>query len=129
MIVSRILPGEDLKQSIEDLRDFHSLKSGIILCIVGSITDAVLRMSNGDKKLFTGLFEIVSAEGTISIDGIHVHISISDAEGSVYGGHLLNGCKIYTTVELSIIESGIMFNRTFDPKTGFKELVVQDEFE
>ena len=105
------------------------MKSGIILCIVGSITDAVLRMSNGDKKLFTGLFEIVSAEGTISIDGIHVHISISDAEGSVYGGHLLNGCKIYTTVELSIIESGIMFNRTFDPKTGFKELVVQDEFE
>jgi predicted DNA-binding protein with PD1-like motif len=129
MIVSRILPGEDLKQSIEHLRDFNCLKSGIILCIVGSITDAVLRMPNGDKKLFTGLFEIVSAEGTVSIEGIHVHISISDAEGTVYGGHLLNGCKIYTTVELSIMESVVVFNRTVDPKTGFKELVVQDEFE
>ena len=43
-------------------------------------------MSNGDKKVFKGLFEIVSTEGTISTDGIHVHIAISNIGGTVYGG-------------------------------------------
>jgi predicted DNA-binding protein with PD1-like motif len=127
MIVSRIIPGNDLKKGVEDLRDINGLKSGIILCIVGSISNAVLRMSNGDKKVFRGLFEIVSAEGTISSEGIHVHVAISDAEGAVYGGHLLEGSKVHTTAEISIIESEKVFKRIFDPKTGYKELVVEDD--
>ena len=105
MIVSRIMPGNDLKKSLEDLVDFRELKSGIIVCMVGSLNDAVLRMSNGNNKKFSGLFEIVSSVGTISINGIHVHISISNSDGKVYGGHLLNGCKIHTTAEIAIIES------------------------
>jgi hypothetical protein len=127
MIVSRIILGNDLKKGVEDLRDINGLKSGIILCIVGSISNAVLRMSNGDKKVFRGLFEIVSAEGTISSEGIHVHVAISDAEGAVYGGHLLEGSKVHTTAEISIIESEKVFKRIFDPKTGYKELVVEDD--
>jgi len=127
MIVSRIIPGNDLKKGVEDLRDINGLKSGIILCIVGSISNAVLRMSNGDKKVFRGLFEIVSAEGTISSEGIHVHVAISDAEGAVYGGHLLEGSKVHTTAKISIIESEKVFKRIFDPKTGYKELVVEDD--
>ena len=95
--------------------------------MVGSLNDAVLRMSDGNKKNFIGLFEIVSALGTISANGIHVHIAISDSEGMVYGGHLLNGCKIHTTAEIAIIESEICFKRIFDPKTGYKELVINTD--
>jgi predicted DNA-binding protein with PD1-like motif len=40
MIVSRITPGKDLKKSIEDLRDISDVKSGIILCMVGSVNNA-----------------------------------------------------------------------------------------
>ena len=123
MIVSRIIPGKDLKKSIEYLMNENNLKSGIIVSIVGNIDNAFLRMSNDDKKVFKGLFDIVSAEGTVSYDGIHVHIAISDAEGVVYGGHLLEGCKVYTTAEISIIESQKILKRIFDPKTGYKELV------
>jgi uncharacterized protein len=126
MIVSRMMPGDDLKQGLEDLVDLEKLKSGIIVCIVGSLDNAVLRMANSNSKKFSGLFEIVSAVGTISIDGIHVHIAISDSDGMVYGGHLLNGCKIHTTAEIAIIESEMSFERTFDPKTGYKELVIKN---
>ena len=49
---SRILLGEDLKKGLENLIDFNYLKSGIIFCIVGSINNAILRTSNGDKKKF-----------------------------------------------------------------------------
>jgi uncharacterized protein len=122
MIVSRMMPGDDLKQGLEDLVDLEELKSGIIVCIVGSLDDAVLRMANSNSKKFSGLFEIVSAVGTISIDGIHVHIAISDSEGMVYGGHLLKGCKIHTTAEIAIMESKMSLERIFDPKTGYKEL-------
>ncbi len=125
MIVSRLMPGDDLKGVLEDIADLDEFKSGIIVCMVGSLNDAVLRMSNGNIKKFEGLFEIVSVVGTISLNGIHVHISISDADGMVYGGHLLEGCKIHTTAEVAIIKSGIYFKRIYDPKTGYKELVVE----
>ncbi len=126
MIVSRMMPGDDLKQGLEDLVDLEELKSGIIVCIVGSLDDAVLRMANSNSKKFSGLFEIVSAVGTISTDGIHVHIAISDSEGMIYGGHLLKGCKIHTTAEVAIIKSEMSFERIFDPKTGYKELVIKN---
>lgn len=124
MIVFRILPGNDIKKSLENFTIKNGIKSGIILCLVGSIENAVLRMSNGDKKVFKGYFELVSCEGTLSEDGIHVHISLSDEEGRVFGGHLLEGCKIYTTAEIGIIESDVLFKRVHDPETGYKELVV-----
>lgn len=126
MIVSRILPGEDLKVCVESLKDIHNLKSGIIVCMVGSITNAVLRMSNGCKKDFIGPLEIVSAEGTISSDGVHVHVAVSDEEGVVYGGHLMEGCKVHTTAEICIIETEMVLKRIFDPETGYKELVIED---
>ena len=126
MIVSRMMPGDDLKKSLEDLVYLGELRSGIIICMVGSLNDAVLRMSNGNNKKFSGLFEIVSGVGTISVNGIHVHIAISDSDGIVYGGHLLKGCKIHTTAEIAIIESEMSFERIFDPKTGYKELVIKN---
>jgi len=75
-------------------------------------------------KLFKGPFEIVSAEGTVSKDGVHIHISISDSDGMVYGGHLMNGCKINTTAEIGILKSKKEFKRVLDRKTGYKELFI-----
>lgn len=123
MIISRLKPGEDLKKGIINVIKQNSLKSGIIICIVGSLNSATLRMANGDIKTFEGPFEIVSAEGTISADGIHVHIGVSYAEGHVIGGHLKNGCIINTTAEICILKSDKTLKRVFDPKTGYKELV------
>ena len=83
MIISRLKPQEDLKKGIINLSKQNEIKSGIIICMVGSLNSATLRMANGNYKTFNGPFEIVSAEGTISADGVHVHISISDTEGHV----------------------------------------------
>lgn len=125
MIVSRVLPGSDLKKSLENLKDTNGLKSGVILSIVGSLNETHLRMSNGDKKNFKGFFEIVSAEGTISQDGIHVHVAVSNENGNVYGGHLMDGCVIHTTAEICVLESRTEFRRILDPNTGYKELSVK----
>lgn len=125
MIISRLKPQEDLKKGIIDILKQKKIKSGIIICMVGSLNSATLRMANGNIKTFKGPFEIVSAEGTVSMDGIHVHISISDAKGHVIGGHLSSGCIINTTAEIGILRSNKTLKRVFDPETGYKELIIE----
>lgn len=122
MIVSRLFPGSDLKTSLENIMDNTEFNSGVIVTVVGSLSKTHLRMSNGTKKWFEGFFEIVSAVGTISPEGIHVHLALSDENGSVFGGHLLEGCIIHTTAEICVIESEVEFSRVFDENTGYKEL-------
>ncbi|MEL7671021.1 PPC domain-containing DNA-binding protein [Methanobacterium sp.] len=126
MIISRLKPHEDLKKGIINISKQNRVKSGIIICIVGSLNSATLRMADGNYKTFMGPFEIVSAEGTISADGVHIHMSISDAEGHVFGGHLSDGCIINTTAEIGILKSDKTLIRVFDPKTGYKELIIDD---
>ena len=73
-------------------------------------------------------FEIVSVMGTLSKDGVHLHISVSDSEGNTIGGHLKNGCIINTTAEVVMLEiDNVKFSREFDESTGYDELVVRKE--
>jgi hypothetical protein len=127
MIVKRLIPGQDLKNSLEDIQDENGLKSGVILCMVGSLNKAALRMANGTKKIIDGPLEIVSATGTMATGGVHVHLAVSDEQGKVTGGHLMIGSPVHTTVELCILSSDKIFKRVFDPETGYDELVILDE--
>ena len=77
-------------------------------------------------KTYEGTFEIVSLTGTVEAGNSHLHISISDAEGKVFGGHLKMGSIIGITAEVVIGElDGLNFKRVLDENTGFEELVVE----
>lgn len=94
--------------------------------IVSGILPILKGTLNAEKE---GEFEIVSMTGTLSEDGVHVHVSVSDHEGKTIGGHLKNGCIIYTTAEVCLLElETVKFTREFDEETGFEELVVQEKF-
>lgn len=125
MIVSRILPDHDFKNDISLLQQKNSLKAGIIICAVGSLKEARLRMPSGRIKYFKGPLEIVSAQGTVSPDGVHVHLAVSDEKGQIFGGHLKKGCIVHTTIELCVLIYYGEFKRIMDPKTGFKELIIK----
>ena len=72
-----------------------------------------------------GKFEIDSLVGTISKDGPHIHLSLSDSNGKMVGGHLMEGCLIYTTAEIAIGElEDVTFSRPVDPETTYDELVI-----
>lgn len=126
MIVFRLKPKKDLKNGIIDSLNEKHIKSGIIICIVGSLNSATLRMADGTIKTFKGPFEIVSSQGTVSENGIHIHIAVSDAEGHTVGGHLRKGCIINTTAEICILTSDLSLRRVFDPDTGYNELITED---
>ena len=60
-------------------------------------------------------FEIVSVTGTVSIHGSHIHVSISDEDGKTIGGHLVSGCKIYTTVEIVLaVFDDVVYKRSYN---------------
>ncbi|MBQ4157741.1 MAG: DUF296 domain-containing protein, partial [Clostridia bacterium] len=56
---------------------------------------------------------------------IHIHISVSDKTGRVFGGHLKEGTIIDTTCEVVILPlEGISFLKEYDAETGYNELKI-----
>lgn len=126
--VMRLMAGEDLVSSIHSYCKKHEIKAGFIGTCVGSFQRVVFRKGY-DQTLFTmdGPFEIVSMEGTVSTDGMHIHTSVSDKSFQVYGGHLLNGSIVHTTAEIVIIElENHELARTKGDLTGFNELKITE---
>ncbi len=131
-IVKRLEPGQDLKKEILALLQTENIPSGCILSAVGSLSQAKLRTSsvNGIEifKEWKEHFEIVSMTGTVSENSVHIHLSIANTNGEVFGGHLVESCITHTTIELAILVFDDMtFSRETDEKTGFKELKVSDK--
>lgn len=123
----RLTKGMDLKEKIEKYAKEQNIEAGCIVSAVGCLTQLTLRTA-GAKSVETieDDFEIVSATGTVSKDGCHIHIAVSDDTLKTYGGHLKEGCIINTTVELVLLElNDYSFNREMDDNTGYKELVIR----
>lgn len=122
----RLKPGQDLFDEIEHFAAAHTILAGCILCAVGSLTHATLRLANRNSyNDYDGHFEIVSATGTVSTLGSHIHISISDSNGVTTGGHLVSGCKIYTTAEIVLaVFPQLLYKRELCEISGYEELRV-----
>ncbi|MDP5171355.1 MAG: DNA-binding protein [Bacteroidia bacterium] len=123
----RLLPDQDLKASIQAYVDQHGIQAGWIITCVGSLRISNLRYANQPEGTrSSGYREIVSMTGTLSPDGSHIHLCLSDHEGKTTGGHLLDGNIIYTTAEIVIGESpSLRFSREEDKDTGWKELKIR----
>jgi predicted DNA-binding protein with PD1-like motif len=123
----RLKPGDDLFDSIETFVTQHKIGAGCVLSSVGSLTHATLRLANRETyNEYEGHFEIVSMTGTISANGSHIHVAISGGDGATIGGHLVSGCKIYTTAEmvLAVFEDVVYKRELLENDSGYEELVV-----
>ncbi len=83
----------------------------------------------GDPQTIPGPLEILSGNGVISRDVesdsglfIHFHAIFSNAEGRIYGGHLLSGGNpVLLTLDLTLIEfDEIALSREEDPEIGIR---------
>lgn len=122
----RLKPNQDLKESLKNFVVEQDIKAGFVLTAIGSLKRATLRFANQTiSTLLADKFEIISLNGTLATEGIHLHIAIADQSGKILGGHLDNGCIIYTTAEI-VIGTSNQFNfiRTIDEQTGYKELEI-----
>ncbi|MDO7844935.1 DNA-binding protein [Hymenobacter sp. M29] len=122
----RLRPGDDLRQSLTAFVKANNIRAGALVTCVGSLTVATLRLANQEgPSVYRGHFEIVSLVGTLSTNGSHVHISVADSTGRTIGGHLLDGCRVYTTAEIVLSElPELEFRRETDATFGYQELTV-----
>ena len=127
-VAARLHDGQDLLEEITRLLKRHEVKAGVILSAVGSLKTSKIRLPIIDgniKYIHPTDLEIDSLHGTVSENGSHLHISVSDVNGVVSGGHLKEGCIVRTTCEIVIgVLEDTTFNREPDESTGFDELVV-----
>ncbi len=124
--IIRLKPGDDLKAELDNFVNANKITAAAIVSCAGSLTQSTIRYANQKEgSVKKGYFEIVSLSGMLGINGGHVHISLANEQGLAFGGHLLAGCKIYTTAEIAIqVYEDLVFKRETDETYGYKELVV-----
>lgn len=135
-IVARLLPGSDMLDGIEEVCRQHNIKSGVILCSIGSLIQLIYTYPVSEATAKSGIIysDPVVIKGPVEFFGgqgiicqsendeylIHFHASASDESKNIYGGHMLKGSTVLATIDLIINEiSHIQMLRMFDDETGF----------
>lgn len=123
----RLPPGADLRDALQATLAERGAQAAFVVAGIGSLQPTRLRLAGAtDAFVLDGDCEILTLGGTLSPDGPHLHVSVSDAQGRVFGGHALSGCRVRTTAEVLIAWlDGWTFARQPDAATGYAELVAR----
>lgn len=124
----RLLPGQDLRAALEAVLGEQAAGAAFVLQGIGSLSVAQLRLAGAEQATeLRGDLEILTLAGSLAPDGAHLHMSISDAQGRVLGGHVAAGCIVRTTAEILLaLLPDHEFSRELDAAgSGFRELVVR----
>jgi uncharacterized protein len=145
IIVGRILPGSDLVTGIEGICRKHSIRQAIIVGTIGSVVNSHFDWaSTVEERPGTGHTSSRSIEGAGSLIGgqglvcrnedgseldVHLHCTITDPSGAVYGGHFPKGnVPVLSTIDVSLIEiTGVKLIRRPHPITGKLFTFVENE--
>jgi len=131
---------EVIKKSFEEGCDFHpclqhfleekNVLAGVVLAATGWLEKCDIRLPVIDQQqpcfLNLARVAIVFLNGTVSMNGSHLHIAVTGSGGGLRGGHFSKGI-VWRDCELVIgTINNKIFTREYDPKTGYKELKITD---
>jgi predicted DNA-binding protein with PD1-like motif len=116
-----------LRHALQSILSEHRVGAGFVLQGIGSLSTARIRFAGMDQATeLHGDLEILTLAGSVSPDGAHLHIAVSDAQGRVLGGHVAPGCIVRTTAEILLaLLPEHHFSREPDVESGWDELVVR----
>ncbi len=90
----RLAPGSDLRRTLEDFARERAA-SGFVMGVVGDLSRAAFQCPGQDgPTLMDGDLEIITLNGTLTPEGVHLHLSLSDGACQVWGGHLEHGTLV-----------------------------------
>jgi predicted DNA-binding protein with PD1-like motif len=123
-LVLRLNPGDDLRASLDAALTQSGAQAAFVVSGIGSLRGASVRFAGAETPTrIEGNLEILTLAGSLSPDGSHIHMSVSDGEGRVFGGHAAPGCVVRTTAEILIaVLPDWQLARLHDPLTGYAEL-------
>lgn len=94
--------GNDLHATLAELaRRQH--QRGVVLSVVGNLAQAAFQCpGQSEPTLLRGELEIITLSGTLAPEGVHLHLSISDGDCQVWGGHLEPGSLVLKGADLLV---------------------------
>jgi glutaredoxin/predicted DNA-binding protein with PD1-like motif len=94
--------GSDLRVSLEQLAAEQG-SAGFVLGVVGNLSRAAFQCpGQGGPSVLEGDLEIITLQGTIAPGGVHLHLSLSDGDCQVWGGHLEPGTLVKSGADLLV---------------------------
>ncbi|WP_216910694.1 DUF296 domain-containing protein [Synechococcus sp. CCY 0621] len=94
--------GSDLRASLEQLGT-QAGASGFVLGVVGDLSQAAFQCpGQAEPTVLQGHLEIITLQGTVAPQGVHLHLSLSDGECQVWGGHLEHGSLVLRGADLLV---------------------------
>jgi len=132
-VLARLAPGADLIESIEEVCRQMDFKCAAITSCIGSLRRADIMIAvplenklgagYSDPLTLEGPLELLCAQGSVGEDeevGLftHLHVTFSDRDSRVWGGHLLKGKgPVLVTCEVMITAlAGTRLRRQYDPE-------------
>ena len=95
-------PGSDLRRSLEQLAIGQGA-AGFVLGVVGNLSRATFQCAGrSGPTILEGDLEIITLQGTVAPDGVHLHLSLSDSDCQVWGGHLEPGTLVLKGADLLV---------------------------
>lgn len=116
----RLMPGEELATTLEQFCREHNITGGFISGL-GATNEVELAHFNVhtkqySKRVFTGEYEVVNLTGNISVEKIHIHVTIGDNTFQTFSGHCLR-CVADPTLEI-MITPFVETHRVLDEYSG-----------
>lgn len=130
-LIVRLVPGEDILESLESLTLEQEIE-GAQISFIGAIAGATLGYFDLNSRTYKSFslmedLEVTSGIGNISRleDGtpiVHAHIVVADESGKSFSGHLMKGCIVSVTIEIliNVLEQRLL--RTKDTRSGLNLL-------
>lgn len=122
----QIKHNQDLLKAISEHCKANNINKGVVFAI-GALQRAKFSYYNQKEKKFYKRsiekpVEIISCVGNVSVKDeepfVHAHISVSDSNGNMLGGHLEEGCVVFAS-ECCVFEmQEDLLKREFDKLTG-----------
>jgi predicted DNA-binding protein with PD1-like motif len=94
--------GSDLRIALEQLAAEQGT-SGFVLSVVGNLSRAAFQCpGRPGPSVLEGDLEIITLQGTVAPGGVHLHLSLSDGDCQVWGGHLEPGTLVKSGADLLV---------------------------
>jgi predicted DNA-binding protein with PD1-like motif/glutaredoxin len=103
-------PGTDLRETLQQLADQEQAQ-GFVLGVVGNLSQAAFQCpGHSEPTLLSGELEIITLNGTLAPEGVHLHLSVSDGACQVWGGHLEPGSRVLKGADLlvGLLDAGVV---------------------
>jgi len=130
MIVARLETGDDVLLGIKRVAEEQEVSTGLFT-LIGAVDRARWGFYNPSKRIYQvetwrpgalgpRALEILSCMGNIAkLDDetvVHGHITFKGFRQPTVGGHLMEGCRVNPTAELSIIKGSGVLGRRRNPE-------------